>query len=1420
MLKKSLVLILSVLLVGCFVSQENTQDNSVSPKQPAISKPTSVTEIEPSKKVEVLKSSPKKTQDNSVPSTQPAIVSEPARFPEVQQLKQENTQDNSVSPKQPAISKPTSVTEIEPSKKVEVLKSSPKKTKDNAVPLTQPIIVSESASFPETQPLKTVDNHPSQLLPSTSSSIKPQLVKQTGHFLVGSIPSASFSADGKTIISNDIWITKLWDVATGREIRSFPEINFPVIFLPDSNIIVSDDLELWDIATGNKISTFEENEKNVDFMLLSPDGNTILVGNTFYPGKVSEEDLFHQKTSFTLWDITSRKRRDTFKATVENVKAVTFSQDGRKVLLFVVSHEPPLFYGIKYLDVSTGQEIQFNKIMNKELPDMAIFSPNGRFLLIGNSDGSLILKDTETLQEIHSFQKPLVKKPHFLFQSPESIAAIAFSSDSKIALSFDYENNIKLWDVATGNKIHSFQVSLLWSENNYKMMPGTSTPTIIFPPDGHTILLTDYDIMKRNGIFHLFDTKTGQKINSFYRRSDKIKAIKFSPNDQIIWSSNEENTLKVWNIKNGNQTSLFPGKTTNVLSAAISNDGNTILSLSQSWQQPLWIDTPQPFNKQITKTVKLENVKTGHEIFSFDIKGTDLGVISNIVTFSPDTKTALFKSDKAFQVWNVETGKQIFFFRSKAPLTFVNPTKTPSVVVNPIKEILYSPDSKTILSVHHEILRLWDVKTGHGIRSFQENIAGTGDIIFSLDGHTILSSRFDLEQSNDGTLYEIKLWNVKTGKELRSLKYKEWENKVPHYEIELWDAKKGQKTYSFNEDDLNNEKKLIVLEKQTLNSFLKGITFFPKNGLSCHFSFIRLGKNRKIPLFENFILEEETKILNCHDFNFSPDKDIATSIHEDGNIQIWDAQTGQKIAQLVSFLNNKWAVVAPDGRYDTSTPGDIPGISWVMPDDPLTPLPVEIFMKEYFEPRLLHRLIKGESLPPIKSVAELNRVQPKIEIVQITPNPDNPALVSVTVKVAGNQKDFQRNGKTITQTTGVHDLRLFREGQLVAYAPKTSGEIELDPVTNYKKLTFKYIRLARKENIKQVEFSAYAFNDDGVKSATARKTYTLPENLKPVKGKVYLITIGVNAYENPAWDLYFAANDARIIQSVLSQKIAESQSNNYSDIIPITLISEYQYQQGQRVITNNQATKQIIQALFNKLSGQSIDSRLLAGIPNADKLQTAQPEDMLLLSFSSHGHADNKGNFYLFPYDIGTGTNKDITESLLSHTISSEELSLWLRDVDAGDMVMIIDACHSAASVEGEGFKPGPMGSRGLGQLAYDKGMRILTASQADDIALEHDDLEHGFLTYSLIQEGIQASKADWKPKDLQIMLGEWLQYGEKRVPELYAEVRNGNLKTYNRGTVIRQKKEQGTSSRLGQQPSLFDFTKRKEDVVVVRMRQ
>lgn len=164
-------------------------------------------------------------------------------------------------------------------------------------------------------------------------------------------------------------------------------------------------------------------------------------------------------------------------------------------------------------------------------------------------------------------------------------------------------------------------------------------------------------------------------------------------------------------------------------------------------------------------------------------------------------------------------------------------------------------------------------------------------------------------------------------------------------------------------------------------------------------------------------------------------------------------------------------------------------------------------------------------------------------------------------------------------------------------------------------------------------------------------------------------------------------------------------------------------------------------------------------------------------------------------------------------------------------MIMIVDACHSAAAIEGSDFKPGPMGSRGLGQLSYDKGMKILTATQADNVALENNLIKQGLLTYALVQEGIEARQADYKPQDKVINIGEWLSYGVHRVPKLYDEVQAGKIQDFGviagRQTNIVIVGHSGKSSAKSleevmvaakaQQPSLFDFTRRRREVALVK---
>ena len=203
-------------------------------------------------------------------------------------------------------------------------------------------------------------------------------------------------------------------------------------------------------------------------------------------------------------------------------------------------------------------------------------------------------------------------------------------------------------------------------------------------------------------------------------------------------------------------------------------------------------------------------------------------------------------------------------------------------------------------------------------------------------------------------------------------------------------------------------------------------------------------------------------------------------------------------------------------------------------------------------------------------------------------------------------------------------------------------------------------------------------------------------------------------------------------------------------------------------LAENNATKAKIKAVFDKLSGKTVAADSLKDIPNADKLQKVQPEDLVLISFAGHGYASREGLFYLIPYDIGV--NSGGLEGALQKSISTDELSLWLRDIDAGEMIMIVDACHSAAAVQGDGFKPGPMGSRGLGQLSYDKGMKILTATQAQR-GTGLKDLQHGLLTYSLIVNGIENGMADVQPKDNQLFSTEWLEFAVKDVPTTYEKI-------------------------------------------------
>jgi uncharacterized caspase-like protein len=71
--------------------------------------------------------------------------------------------------------------------------------------------------------------------------------------------------------------------------------------------------------------------------------------------------------------------------------------------------------------------------------------------------------------------------------------------------------------------------------------------------------------------------------------------------------------------------------------------------------------------------------------------------------------------------------------------------------------------------------------------------------------------------------------------------------------------------------------------------------------------------------------------------------------------------------------------------------------------------------------------------------------------------------------------------------------------------------------------------------------------------------------------------------------------------------------------------------------------------------------------------------------------------------------------------------------------------------------------------------MRILAATQADNVALESEKLGQGLLTYALVDEGLKAHKAAPDGKG-PITMGAWLRYAEQRVPQLYDDIQAGRI--------------------------------------------
>lgn len=545
---------------------------------------------------------------------------------------------------------------------------------------------------------------------------------------------------------------------------------------------------------------------------------------------------------------------------------------------------------------------------------------------------------------------------------------------------------------------------------------------------------------------------------------------------------------------------------------------------------------------------------------------------------------------------------------------------------------------------------------------------------------------------------------------------------------------------------------------------------------------------------------------------------------EDGAIRYWDSGDGTLQLTLHTLPDNRYFALAPGGRYDTNLGADTALVRWVVPDAPWHSLAAQTFMRDYYEPGLYRRLLDcrandscAAAFKPLPAIAQVNRVLPQVRITGVRAGRDAAeAVVSMEVR-EGVDADAP-NGKT---RSGVYNPRLFRNGRLVAMQPLQGDAADADLVQWRKRnalagtgsvhLMEFSVPLPTQSGESEQRFSAYAFNEDRIKGETATLAWTRPA-VAPRPRHAYVLAIGIDDYDTPRFKLNYAVADARLLASRLAA-IPGYQTHQ------LVLAGERRAD-GSRAQVNRATLVRVLSLLAGTADREATLATLRADGIDASMLQPATPDDVVIVSYSGHGWANPRGEFYLIP---GDGRWPDGAASPdLSTLFATADLVAPFQAMQAGEIALVIDACHSAASVADGRFKPGPMGDSGLGQLAFDKGIRILAATQADDVALEDARLGQGLLTYALAVDGLSGGNADLDG-DGRIRVDEWLAYAVRRLPTLVSDARVVRIEAAGaagaagaaaRAISFHDLPEDAPARRV-QQPALFDFNPQPSAVVL-----